>query len=345
MALSDDWYARRRWLLALRPLSCLFTAVARSRFKRLRVLGSAAAGVPVPVIIVGNITVGGTGKTPMVIALIELLRRAGYRPGVVSRGYGACPSRYPFHVTASTSPSEGGDEPCLIVQRTGAALVIDPDRMSAVRSLLSEHDCDVIISDDGLQHYALPRDLEIAVVDAARGLGNGRCLPEGPLREPPERLQFVDWVVCNGDGDPPGLPLSLPARVSMQLKPVGLVSLEDGRQVSCRAELPGCRVHALAGIGNPSRFFDTLRQLGFDPIEHPLADHADVPEALLALADEYPVIMTEKDAVKCRHLGPRGCWALRVDADLGAAFDTQLLQRLAPWPPHQTGQNNGPETA
>lgn len=345
MSLSDAWYTSGRWLFLLRPLSALFSAVTRARFRRKRHIGTARAGIPVPVIIVGNISVGGTGKTPLVIALIELLRAAGYNPGVVSRGYGAHPAKYPFTVTADTRPVEGGDEPCLIVQRTEVPLVIDPDRVGAVQALLEQFSCDLIISDDGLQHYSLARDLEIAVVDASRGLGNGRCLPEGPLREPPERLLAVDWVVCNGAGDATGIPSKITSKVGMCLKPAGLTSLQDGRRIENDQWTQSRRVHALAGIGNPARFFDTLRQLGFDPIEHPLADHADLPSNMLDLAAELPVIMTEKDAVKCRHLKPEGCWSLRVDADLGAEFESQLIQRLADLPSQQTGHDNGSQTA
>ena len=348
MSLQHAWYARAGWLRLLRPLSALFTHLVRRRCRRLRQLGAAAAGIPVPVIIVGNISIGGTGKTPLTIALIEILRRHGYRPGVVSRGYGAKPPTYPWTVTADSRPSEGGDEPCLIVQRTGVPLVIDPNRVEAVRTLLQDHACNLIISDDGLQHYALARDIEIAVVDGVRGLGNGRCLPEGPLREPPERLASVDWVVINGgDGvqGVQGLPVLAADAVQMQLAPMALVPLQDGPVLTGDGWPYSRRVHALAGIGNPSRFFDTLRRMGFDPIEHPLMDHAEIQPEMLELEPQLPIIMTEKDAVKCRQLTPENCWALRVDAQLPEGFEQQLIQRLAQLSAQQTGQNDGSQTA
>ncbi len=341
MSLQHSWYSGAGWLKCLRPLSALFKGIALRRMGRLRRLGSADAGLPVPVVIVGNISVGGTGKTPLVIALIEMLRAEGYRPGVVSRGYGAKPASYPWLVTPHTPPEEGGDEPCLIVQRTGVPLVIDPERPRAVEALLSSHDCDLIISDDGLQHYALARDLEIAVIDAARGLGNGRCLPEGPLREPPERLSEVDWVVINGKDSCANLPALARPPVKMQLAPSALVPLVDGTAISPEQWPYGRQVHAVAGIGNPARFFDTLRVLGFAPIEHPLVDHAEITPEMLDFDPPLPIIMTEKDAVKCRAFQQTGWWALRVDAQLDAPFHSQFLQRLAQVSAQHTGQHYG----
>ncbi len=345
MSLQQSWYAKAGWLKCLRPFSFLFRKLVLRRMARKRRLGSAAAGIPVPVVIVGNISVGGTGKTPLVIALIEMLRSAGYRPGVVSRGYGARPESYPWFVTANTLPAEGGDEPCLIVQRTGVPLVIDPDRPRAVDALLSSHDCNLIISDDGLQHYALARDIEIVVIDGVRGLGNARCLPEGPLREPPERLSQVDWVVINGADSCASLPRLTRSPVMMQLAPAVLVPLTDGPEIPPDQWPHRRQVHAVAGIGNPVRFFDTLRALGFEPIEHPLADHAEIRSQMLEFDPPLPVIMTEKDAVKCRAFQMQGCWALRVDAQLDASFQSQFLQRLAQVSAQHTGQHNGSETA
>lgn len=345
MSIDQAWYSGAGWLRCLRPVSLLFRFLARRRCARLRRYNQPEAGLPCPVIIVGNISVGGTGKTPLVIALIEILRRAGFRPGIVSRGYGAKPPSYPSQVTCETPPAEGGDEPCLIVQRTHVPLVIDPDRPRAVERLLSVHDCDLIISDDGLQHYALARNMEIAVVDGTRGLGNGRCLPEGPLREPAERLSLVDWVVINGADRIPGLPALGRPPVSMWLEPSLLVPLSGGAGI-IPTEWPYSRkVHAVAGIGNPSRFFDTLRSLGFEPIEHPLADHAEITPDMLDFDLPLPIIMTEKDAVKCRAFQTEKCWALRVDARLSAEFESQFLQRLAQVSAQHTGQHNGSQTA
>jgi len=337
MGLQQAWYRRSPWLVLLRPLSALYSTLARRRRRRLERQQWRA---PVPVIIVGNITLGGSGKTPLTLALIEYLRTLGYRPGVVSRGYGARPPSLPFQVSATTDPAQGGDEPCLLVRRTGVPLYIDPNRVAAAKALLAAHDCDILISDDGLQHYALGRDLELAVVDRARGLGNGRCLPEGPLREPPRRLNEVDRVVLNGMGD-----FSHPGAIQMRLKPTALVSLDGRQQLPVTAWTGSRRVHALAGIGHPPRFFATLRALGFDPIEHPLPDHASLRPEMLEFQPTLPLLMTEKDAVKCAGWAPPDSWALRVDAELEPEFYAWLEAALHSLQSSDTGVRNGPETA
>lgn len=347
MSLASAWYRNACWLKLLRPLSMLVERVARKRFTK-RFVTSAENQLPVPVIIVGNISVGGTGKTPLTIALIELLRRHGWTPGVISRGYGANPAHYPYWVTSSSTAREGGDEPCLIVQRTGVPLYIDPNRVAAARQLLQHHACDVLISDDGLQHYALPRTVEIAVLDGTRGLGNGRCLPEGPLREPPERLQQVDLIVVNGELSPATrqqlTDLGLPW-YQMKLEAGKLYPLAGGDAVTADAWPHERRVDAVAGIGNPARFFHTLRELGFDPVEHPLADHASLSEETFGFASGLPLIMTEKDAVKCSQFNLANGWALRVDARLDAHIEQTLLTRLTSGSAQPTGHNDGSETA
>ncbi|KEA61994.1 Tetraacyldisaccharide 4'-kinase [Marinobacterium lacunae] len=320
MSLEHSWYRGAGWLKLLRPVSLLFQFLsARRRLSKT----AAQWRAPVPVIVVGNITVGGSGKTPVTLALIEMLRERGYRPGVVSRGYGAKAPYYPYPVTPETSVADGGDEPCLIAQRTGVPVFIDPDRPAGVRALLESGDCNIVISDDGLQHYALARDVEIAVIDAGRGLGNGRCLPEGPLREPPERLLQVDRVILNGAGA-----FAFNGATQMRLKPACLIELASGQKVSPDQWSESRKVHALAGIGHPARFFDTLRALGFDPIEHPLADHAELSHEQLRLSPALPLIMTEKDAVKCRGWAPSGCWSLRVEAQFDNGFESWLDSRL-----------------
>jgi tetraacyldisaccharide 4'-kinase len=337
MGLEHAWYRHSRWLFLLRPLSTLYRTLAARRRRRLEARQWHA---PVPVIIVGNITVGGSGKTPLTLALIEQLRRWGYRPGVVSRGYGARPPHLPFAVGADTDPVEGGDEPCLLVRRTGVPLYIDPDRTAAARALLETHDCDVLISDDGLQHYALGRDIELAVVDAARGLGNGRCLPEGPLREPAQRLREVDRVVLNGDGG-----FDWPGATRMRLRPGALVALASGQTLPASEWRGARRVHAVAGIGHPPRFFATLRALGFDPIEHPLPDHASLRPEMLEFEPRLPLLMTEKDAVKCVGWAPPDSWALRVEAELEPEFLDWLRAALIRLQSSDRGVRNGPETA
>ncbi|GGO80369.1 tetraacyldisaccharide 4'-kinase [Marinobacterium nitratireducens] len=317
------WYRGSAWLRLLRPLEWLFRALARRRRRGFEQHPERVWQPPVPLIVVGNITVGGTGKTPLVLYLVDWARRRGLRPGVVSRGYGARPPTRPFVVRPDGDAGECGDEPLLIAGRSNCPLVIDPDRAAAARFLLEHFDCDLIISDDGLQHYALGRDVEILVLDSERGLGNGRCLPEGPLREPPQRIGEVDLVVVNGGGEfcPDGAH-------RMQLTPSELVSLRDGKRCAAVDWTGGRRVHAVAGIGNPQRFFETLRQLGFDPVPHSFADHHAFGEQDLVFDERLPLIMTEKDAVKCRHLAPPDSWYLPVEAKLTPEFESALASKL-----------------
>ncbi len=322
-ALLRGWYQGSRWLCVLRPLEWLFRRLVLRRRVHYLSHPERVWRPPVPLIIVGNISVGGTGKTPLVLALLQWAQAAGYKPGVVSRGYGSKAPHYPCLVIAGASAAEVGDEPLLIVERSGCPLVIDPDRVSAAKYLLQQAGCDLIISDDGLQHYRLGRSVEILVLDSERGLGNGRCLPEGPLREPPERMDSVDLVVVNGEG-----PFRPAGAHVMHLIPGALRAL-DGSGSRQASDWPGVRrVHALAGIGNPQRFFDSLRQLGFDPIVHSFADHHAFSAEDLEFGDDLALIMTEKDAVKCRHLAPANSWYLPVEAQLDAVFESALAAQL-----------------
>jgi tetraacyldisaccharide 4'-kinase len=246
-------------------------------------------------VVVGNINVGGTGKTPLVAWLTEQLVAQGHKPGIVSRGYGGTSNSYPLLVNAQSDPREAGDEAVLLARKTGCPVVVDPDRSAAAQYLLSEEDCNVIVSDDGLQHYALGRDAEIAVIDGERGLGNGLCLPAGPLREPPARLQEVDVVVVNGDHQ---LELGVP-HMNMRVMVNSIEPLSENGAL----DAPNSQtVHGVAGIGNPDRFFATLREMGFEVIEHRFDDHHRFELTDLDFGDSLPVIMTEKDAVKCRQL-------------------------------------------
>ncbi len=310
----------------MRPLESLYRRiVARKRARFVAGEGDIYQS-PVPVVVVGNITVGGTGKTPLILWLIEHCRRSGVRVGVVSRGYGAKPPRLPWRVEASHSADVAGDEPLLIVQRCGVPLMIDPDRSRAVKALLASEPLDLILSDDGLQHYRLARDLELVLIDAARGLGNRHRLPAGPLREPVERLQSVDALLYNGAGS------DRDDGFAFRLQPSALINLQTGERRCVEHFAPGQRVHAVAGIGNPQRFFNTLETLHWQPIPHAFADHAPYSAEVLNFTPSLPLVMTEKDAVKCRAFARPDWWYLAVDALPSPAFvawfDTQLMRLL-----------------
>lgn len=331
MALSDRlldaWYHGHPALVLLRPLEALYRRVVTRRRARFLSGESASYRAPVPVIVVGNITVGGTGKTPMILWLIEHCRKQGLKVGVVSRGYGAKPPQLPWRVTGEQSAEQAGDEPLLIVQRTGVALMIDPDRSRAVQALLASESLDLILCDDGMQHYRLARDLELVLIDAARDLGNRRCLPAGPLREPVERLQQVDAVLRNGarsDSDD---------GFAFHLQPTAFINLRTGVPRDLKSFLEYQPVHAVAGIGNPWRFFKTLVDLQLFPKLHPFPDHAQYTRERLTFSPSQPLIMTEKDAVKCRAFAADDWWYLAVDAVPSVAFVewfNSQLQRLLP---------------
>lgn len=319
------WYEGHAWLKLLRPLSMLYRAVAVRRRRTYLSDPAASWQPPVPLIVVGNITLGGTGKTPMTIWLIEHFQRQGLRPGVISRGYGATPPALPWLINPdSDTPAQVGDEPLLVARRCHVPVVIDPDRSRAARQLLAQRDIDLIISDDGLQHYRMGRTLELVLIDAGRGLGNARCLPEGPLREPAERLDSVDFVIRNGaESDHPD-------GFAMQLRPAALVNLVSGERCSIDDWPHGQEISAVAGIGNPGRFFDTLRLLSFSPQEYAFGDHADYnADSFAGLDAALPIIMTEKDAVKCLSFAQANWWYLAVDAELSYAFVQALDARLS----------------
>ena len=282
---------------------------------------------PVPVVVVGNLVVGGAGKTPLVLAICQRLQQQGMQPGILSRGYKAGTDIFPRGVQPSDDAAEVGDEPLLMAQRSGAPVCIDPLRARGARWLVEEGGCDIVLCDDGLQHYALDRDVEVVVIDSQRQLGNGRCLPAGPLREPVERLQSVDFVVYNGETEA----RSDAAVFVMQLKPSVLVRLHDNHAINVNelGALASEPVHALTGIGNPQRFFNTLRDLGFDIIEHAFGDHHPFTAEDLNFGDERVIIMTEKDAVKCRGFAPTQAWYLPVDAQLEEKFYSALLEKIS----------------
>ncbi|MBL4583100.1 MAG: tetraacyldisaccharide 4'-kinase [Pseudomonadales bacterium] len=320
------WYENKRWVAILSPLAALYSYLAARRKAQYLSGHKTIWNAPVPVIIVGNISVGGSGKTPLVIALVEQLKQAGYKPGIVSRGYGAATKEFPRLISTNDSPTEVGDEPLLLAQRTQCPVVIDPNRVGAAQYILAKCDCDVLISDDGMQHYALGRDIEIAVVDAARGFGNQKCLPAGPLREPVERLEQVDFIVYNGKVT---TNTHQAKTFPMQLVPNQFVSLKDASVVDAVSWTDSKQVQGVAGIGNPARFFSTLRTLGFDVEKFPFPDHHRYRAADFSGFSDQPVLMTEKDAVKCDGSWFNNGWFLRVSAALDEQFTIELLSKLS----------------
>lgn len=312
------WHEGHPALWLLWPLMLLFAVVSFMRRGLYRMGVFKAQDFPVPIVVVGNITVGGTGKTPLTLALIERLRAEGFRPGVVSRGYGGH-GDYPLIVNEGVFAEQCGDEPLTLFRRTAVPLVVDPRRSRAVAHLLENSDCDVVLCDDGLQHYALARDVEIAVLDGGRGVGNGRLLPMGPLREPVSRLRRVQQVVINGEG------FLWPQAARMSLSPQDWQNL---RRETHATPVPGDHVHAVAGIGNPARFFAQLKVQGFVVTEHAFPDHHVYSTRELSFGDGLPVVMTEKDAVKCMALAEADWWYVPVKAVLPEEFYATLLQSL-----------------
>lgn len=317
------WFEQRRlspalWLLA--PLAGLYAAVAARNRHHAR-----PERLAVPVIVVGNITVGGAGKTPLTLWLAGQLKARGWCPGIVSRGYGSKES-LPRQVRADSVAVDVGDEPILLARRSGAPVWVGRDRVAAGRALLAEHpEVNVIVCDDGLQHYRLARDVELAVFDG-RGIGNGWRLPAGPMREPLSRLSGVDAVICNGVAD--GRLPSSPPRFTMRLRAGDFYRLGDPRQRCSAASLVGRRLHALVGIGDPGRFFRTLEALGLRFERHPFPDHHPYSAADLAFAKDSVLLMTEKDAVKCAGLTVGETWVLPVEAELSPALIDLILEKL-----------------
>jgi len=308
------------WLLLL-PLSWLYGLVSGAIRLCYRLGIKKAWRAPVPVVVVGNLTAGGNGKTPVVIWLVEQLRQRGVRVGVVSRGYGGKADSYPLVLDPQTTTEQAGDEPVLIYQRTGAPVAVSANRAQAVQALIANAGPQIIITDDGLQHYALARDKEIVVVDGVRRFGNGWWLPAGPMRERASRLKQVDAVITNGGEARPG-------EIAMQLQPGLAVNLRSGER---RPVNTLENVVAMAGIGHPPRFFATLEKCGLTPVKTVnLADHQALREAdVLALMREgQTLLMTEKDAVKCRAFAHDDWWYLPVDATLAQPQADRLLKEI-----------------
>jgi len=319
--LLSIWYRKNHPLaLLLAPLGWLYAAVMRARRLCYRLGLARVRRFPVPVVVIGNVAIGGTGKTPLVIWLAGFLREAGYRPGVVCRGYGGRARAWPQQVRADSDPGAVGDEAVLLARRTGCPVVAAPDRAAAVEALLAHTHVDLILSDDGLQHLRLGRDVEVAVIDGVRRSGNGRCLPAGPLREPASRLRSVDLVVAN-DGASRG-------EFEMKLTPAAVRRVRDDAS-GCELEaLAGRTVHALCGIGHTQRFFAELERRGLVLLRHEFADHHSFAPDDIGFGDGLPVLMTEKDAVKCRRFAGPEHWYVPIDATLQPVFGHRLLRIL-----------------
>ena len=310
--MTRAWQRQAAWLWLLLPVSWLYGFITLLRRQAYKVGLFAGYRAPIPVLVIGNITVGGSGKTPLIITLVNHLQKQGIKVGIISRGYGGDSSQMPALVRADSLPSIVGDEPSLIVNMTGAAMAVCPNRKQAITTLLNAYpDLQLIIADDGLQHYALQRDIEWIVVDASRGFGNQQLLPTGFLREPISRLQGANVVYHekadmtatddNNQAQSTRLTMHLQAE---KLQPLwsSTAELDSSIVTEAKMPVPNSRVHAVSGIGYPQRFFDTLASLGFDVIGHPYPDHYDFSLDELLQYTEQPIIVTSKDAVKIRAL-------------------------------------------
>lgn len=325
------WYGNEPpawWQLILAIIFRFLSALRRGLY-RVRILRGEKLGVPV--IVIGNLTAGGTGKTPLALALVGELRERGFKPGIVSRGYGGRPGRVPLKVTAETPVAQAGDEAVMLAARGNVPVFVHPRRSRAAYALLAAHSVDVIVCDDGLQHYALARDIEIAVVDGQRGLGNGKLLPAGPLREPPTRLRSVNHVVINGEPSVQAqttLSKIDPAKItSMQLEAVALVNISNSERLP-RDAFVDRHCAAVAGIGNPQRFFSTLGELDYRAECRAFPDHYTYKREDFEFVGERPLLMTEKDAVKCRAFAAPDWWYLEIAASLESSFVDALTARL-----------------
>ena len=324
--IENSWYKKRLWLWILWPLSRLIEfLVKRRRNKYLQNL-QLSWKPDIPLIVVGNIVVGGSGKTPFVIWLSKLLEDQGYKPGIVSRGYGSKSNQYPLIIDNDSRVADSGDEPLIIHRNTNRPVCVSPNRTEAVKKLLQETDADIIISDDGLQHYKLNRDIEIIVFDGLRGIGNNLCLPAGPLREPLERTKDADFIVSSTKR----LEIDeIHEDCLMTYKPLEWVRLSDNKRFPANDWPLSRSVHAVAGIGNPSKFYNTLSSLGLNIMEHSFPDHYQFKEEDLNFEDNHPILMTEKDAVRCMDMKNKNLWYLSIEAEIkDRGFKEDLLSKV-----------------
>lgn len=339
-SITVAWYQKKNWIYFLFPLMLLFWFIAIVRRFLYQIGLFKQTELPVPVIVVGNISVGGTGKSPLTAYLVKELKRRGYRPGIVSRGYGGKSDVYPLLIDEASETNVVGDEPVMLFKITQSPVVVDPIRSRAALKLCNEHNCNVIICDDGMQHYALGRDIEICVIDGQRGLGNGHLLPVGPLRESKKRLCDVDFVVANGNKhsiEPLIQDLGIKKDnflFGMSLQSEDLVNVFNGSVLSIN-QLKNQDIHAVAGIGNPERFFTALGDLGANVDGRGLPDHHNFTKGDILYEDGLPVVITQKDAVKCRSLfdeknskQPDNIWFMPVNALINESFINAICEQL-----------------
>lgn len=320
--LQYHWYRYTPLHLILLPVSLLFRALVALRHTLYRSGILASTKLPVPVIVIGNITVGGSGKTPLTLALAQQLIAHGWHPLIISRGYRGTGQQQA--VCASHTAQQVGDEPLLMARRNLCPVWVGADRVATANAALHAHpQCDVVLCDDGLQHYRLQRDVEIAVIDGARGFGNGWLLPAGPLREPPGRLKTVDAQVINGADTQLG-------QYAMRLGGAAFYNLHHPEQTATADDFQRLRNHAVAGIGHPQRFFEHLQQLGIAFTPHAFPDHHPYTAGDLEFAGCDTVLMTEKDAVKCSAFADARYWVLRVDAQIDPALLAHILRKISP---------------
>ncbi len=318
------WYGKNKSFWLLLPFSFLYGLIScvRRQLYKLGIFKSWQS--PVPIIVIGNLSAGGNGKTPLAISLIEALKAKGLKVGLVSRGYGGKSNHYPLILDENTSTKQAGDEPVLIYHRTHVPVAVAPKRVDAVKALLDSHQLDVILTDDGLQHYALARDIEIVVVDGKRLFGNGWWIPAGPMRERRSRLKSVDLIIINGDSSEDFINQYPDRTFTMQLIPDHVVNLSTNKQCELSALH---HIYAIAGISNPKRFFDMLTQMGADLVyTESFADHQNFTLPLLekVVGTNQTLLMTEKDAVKCRQFALPNWWYLPIDA----VIPDQVIEKI-----------------
>ncbi len=327
--LERVWYENGKGRCLLLPLSALYCAVnAHQRKTQLKALKQNPPDINIPIIVVGNITIGGTGKTPVTVHIVNLLKNAGYKPAIITRGYGGKAQSWPQKVSEGSDAEIVGDEAVLMASRTGVPVYAGANRLKSIQQLQSEMACDVIVSDDGMQHYKMPRDIQITVVDGERGFGNQSCLPAGPLREKLERLSESDLLVVNGEDQTKNSYLKQADKMSLSGDFLINLATHDKCYLN---DFAGKTVEAVTGIGNPKRFYNTLENAGLLVNQHSFPDHHAFSKNDLVFKAASTIIMTEKDAVKCKHLigDQTQFWYLPISAELPKVFDEKLLGLLA----------------